>query len=355
MKVLVLTFPLINNYGGIIQAYALMKVLTELGFEPVLANLRPESDILAVTKYVIKRCFLPFSSKHKGSSLNIADPKIKSFIKEEISPKTEAIYNFNQLKKLLDRNEYSCCIVGSDQVFAKLGYPRFEDIYSLGFVNDKVTKIAYAASFGGGEFQGSANKVNYHSKSLKKFKAISVREESGVEVCERTFDVQAEHVLDPTIIIDKSYYIDIIEKYTCERNEGKLFSYILDKENKDYTFIEKVASEKGLELKEVNDGNDSKEKVNIEEWLNYIYSSDYIVTDSFHGVVFSIIFNKPFSCIINNKRGADRFLSLLKLVNLESRILDEHFVDHEIDWHGVNKVLSLLRLNSIDFLVKNLN
>ncbi|ENJ6565090.1 TPA: polysaccharide pyruvyl transferase family protein [Proteus mirabilis] len=358
MRIAVITFPLINNYGGIIQAYALMKLLSDLGHDPVLINFQSEKYFKSLIKYIVKKYILFFIKKYRNSVLTKKNYKLREFINLEINPKSQRIYNSKELYKYFLSNDFDACIVGSDQVFAKLGYSNFENDYSLGFLNKNIIKLSYAASFGGDKFLGDIEKIKYHSDNLKKFRKISVREKSGIKVCQDTFGIEAVHVLDPTMVIDKSYYINLIPFNGCAEKERKLFAYILDHTHEKEKIISKIAESKQLSVKKVSDGNSSNNVLSMEEWLGNIYNSDYIITDSFHGCVFCIIFNKPFNCIINNKRGADRFHSLLSLFNLENRILVEEYseknITPDIDWNIINNKIKLLQDYSINFLKNNL-
>ncbi|NBN70025.1 polysaccharide pyruvyl transferase family protein [Proteus sp. G2618] len=358
MRIAVITFPLINNYGGIIQAYALMKLLSDLGHEPVLINFQSEKYSKSLMKYIVKKYMLFFIKKYRNSILTKKNYSLRQFINLEINPRSENIYNSKELYKYFLSNKFDACIVGSDQVFAKLGYSNFENVYSLGFLNKNIIKLSYAASFGGDKFLGDVEKIKYHSDNLKKFRKISVREKSGIKICQNTFGVDAVHVLDPTMVIDKNYYINLISSNEYEKKEKELFAYILDNTNEKEEIVSNIAEIKQYSVKKVSDGNLSTNVLSMEDWLGNIYNSEYIITDSFHGCVFCIIFNKPFNCIINNKRGADRFLSLLSLFGLEDRILidgySEKNTNTDIDWEMVNSKIKSLKDYSIDFLKNNL-
>ncbi|EHH2567856.1 polysaccharide pyruvyl transferase family protein [Vibrio parahaemolyticus] len=351
MKVAVITFPLINNYGGIIQAYALMETLKELGHEPTLINLKTEGYSKALAKFLIKKYVFFFSGKYKNAKLIKKSQSLQRFIHEAITPLSSGIKNSQELKDFFDNNKFDACIVGSDQVFSKMGYTNFENDYSLGFITDDTIKISYAASFGGNDFQG--DNVEFHEQNLKKFKCISVREESAISVCLDRFNADAVHVLDPTMLVDKTKYVAFIER-TNQSEKGKVFAYILDSTPVINNIINEFALNKSFEIKEINDGNGSKKIASMEEWLGEIYNAEYVITDSFHGCVFCIIFNKPFSCVVNNQRGADRFYSLLRMFDLESRIFDGNVNDAPIDWESVNKKLEKNKLMSLGFLKSSL-
>ena len=161
-------------------------------------------------------------------------------------------------------------------------------------------------------------------------------------------------MIDPTLAIDKEYYIDLINDSCLSDANPGLFSYVLDTDKSKKEAIINLAKSKKLDVTIINDGNLDGEVISMEEWLNNIHSADFVVTDSFHGCVFCIIFNKPFACIFNEGRGKDRFISLLKQFKLEDRVLDENFEDKDINWNSVNRIMEKLQENSRNFLSENL-
>ena len=353
MKIGILTFPLINNYGGILQAFAMMKLIKSLGHEPVLVNLKYSHNFKIYTKYFIKKYILFFMKKYKSASLFKQNKNTKYFVDNYINPKTEPIYTTNELVKILNNSNFDACVVGSDQVFSSMSGIGFKDIYSLGFV-DNIIKIAYAGSFGGDFFKGK--NINLHSQNLKKFKAISVREQSGIEVCKKTFGVEAQHVLDPTMMIDKKEYEMLFENLPT-KTKGKIFAYILDKNSDKNAMLKRFAKEQKLEIYEINDGNTAKNIISPIEWMKAIYDAKIVITDSFHGCVFSIIFNKPFFAFVNEMRGNARFESLFGMFELKDRIInssDNINLKNEINYAKINKILSEKKEFSVNFIIENL-
>lgn len=357
MRVAVITFPLINNYGGIIQAFAMMKLLEDLGHEPILVNCQSESKLKAISKFIIKKYLLGFMSRFKGVTLTLKNKDLAKFVDTYINPKTAPIRNSQELKDYFDNNNFDACVVGSDQVFAKMGYTKFENDYSLGFINDDIIKLSYAASFGADRYQGDSQQIEFHRINLNRFSGVSVREESGVNVCRDTFSVDSMHVLDPTMMIAPSGYLDLVSADTIKlepRNSGELFAYVLDSDEAKTKAIKRFAKSKGLSTRQINDANATADVISMEKWISSIYYADHVITDSFHGCVFCIIFNKPFHCYINNKRGADRFISLLKMFGLENRIINDVMNDGIIDWSVVNEKLAMHKNKSKDFLQTHL-
>lgn len=352
MKIGILTFPLINNFGGILQAFALMQFLKSKGHQPKLIRLENEKYLKSLFKFYIKKILSVFLNKYKDNTLVKQSESAQQFIEKHIYPTTQPINNVKSLSRLFSSEKFDTIIVGSDQVFAKMSYPGFENIYSLGdksLINTR--KISYAASFGAEKYRGNSEEIAYHAENLSKFKAISVREKSGIQICKSLFDVEAVQTVDPTMLLQPSNY-DMLLK---ERHfGGRLFSYILDSSHKIAQFVQTIEKKIDTKAITIKDGNDSKENTDILDWLSGIKNSDYVITDSFHGCLFSIIFNTPFSCIINKDRGSDRFYSLLRELALLDRIncTDPY---KTISWDTVNSKVDLLRRDSSEYLVSALN
>jgi len=330
-----------------------MVFLRDIGHEPTLINLQVESRFMSVSKYIVKKYILFFLKKYNKATLTVKDSELKRFVDEYISPKTIPISNSKELHQYFDDHKFDACIVGSDQVFSKMGYSSFENDYSLGFLKDKTIKLSYAASFGGG-YQGDEDKIAFHKANLKEFDAISVRERSAVDVCARIFDVNAVHVLDPTMMIDKARYLEIFSGPFMSGLSAALFAYVLDSDSNKTKIIQGFSESRGLNIKRVADGNGTDNIISMGEWLRSILYSEYVITDSFHGCVFCIIFNKPFHCFINKKRGSDRFYSLLEMFGLEDRVIDGVIIDAPINWTRVNKELKLKKIESAAFLHEHL-
>ena len=353
MKIAVFTIPLLNNYGGTLQAFALVKFLNGCGFSAKLLNLEPNESRFSLNylKFLIAKII--YYKKYKNVIFKKRQyKKFERFILENI-PLTSKINGAKQLNKVFKRYKFNACIVGSDQVFRPEYYWLYRDSFSLGFLKDNVIKLSYAASFGGAKYSGYKEEV--HAKNFKKFKAISVREKSGIKVCKETFGVDAAWVLDPTMMLEIDEYKKLFKDIKTSNSKGRIFAYVLDKNLEKQTLINNFAKDKNLEIYEINDGNSSSDIISIQEWLKSIYEADTIITDSFHGCVFSILFNKPFYAFINKERGADRFYSLFEMFDLFDRIIDcNNFSQKNINYKKVNEIIKEQKELSKKFLISNL-
>lgn len=381
MKIGILTQSLQANYGGLLQNYALQQTLVRAGHEVETIDWEGGSGLRAMLyrmKVRVLHAFLPnrFSPlkyKPNNNEQAIIQRNTNHFINTYINH-TEAIHSYDGFVRQAAKGGYDAYVVGSDQCWRPC-YNAFLPSMFLDFVQDKqVKRIAYAASFGTDKWEFSPQQTAVCASLAQKFDLVTVREDSGVTLCKDYLGVDAVHVLDPTMLLSKEDYIQIIEKEQEPKSDGTLFNYILDPDAKKSTFIDKVAQENGLKVfqvlpkcqAETRTRKDVKSRIDdcvfpgVSTWLRAFMDAEMTVVDSFHGMVFSIIFNKPFWVIGNAHRGMSRFTSLLKVFHLENRLLDASGLDdvdlsQSIDWESVNEILKekqkeckLLLLNSLN-------
>lgn len=373
-KIAILTQPLGLNYGGMMQNYALQGILSEMGFEPLTINRDYNKDSRWITCKVKIYNFI-----HKIESKNIplevkkfAAKYNNDFVKRKINI-TKPISSNIYITDFFRNNDFDCYIVGSDQTWRPQYSPKIEN-YFLDFLNGKKGNskcIAYASSFGTDEWEYSPEKTEKVKVLVKQFDAISVREDSGIELCEKHLDTKAELVLDPTLLLTAEDYIKDL-RLKDYAGDKFLFTYVLDKNVAKLNYIDKCASKLGLKVKSSQSEKDifkyKKSDViadylqpPIEEWLSGFKNADFVITDSFHGMVFSILFRKPFVAIVNKERGTSRFTSLLKQLNLLDRLvfsvdsIPNEILDTSIDYEVVHKELEQLKNKSLAFLKQNLS
>lgn len=384
MKILVLTQPLHTNYGGLLQAYALQQVLKSMGHAVVtdrigvVKNLSLWSRVLrfayhAIRFYILKD-YRYYPYRYLFSSFNKekkAQKIISINMRRFVDIYIDTIDFFaGDVKLLCDKmKHFDAIVVGSDQVWRA----SMSDIptYFLSFTKAvNVKRIAYAASFGTDDLnEYSKMDMKIASESIKLFDAISVREESGVHLCRDYFKMDAVHVLDPTMLLSKDDYLKLIEEEDKPCSENILLTYVLDRTQEKNDIIQRVGE--ALHLTSCENGavkyfsNVVESNVSeciypsVSRWVAGFRDAQFVVTDSFHGTVFSIIFNKPFVAILNSKRGSSRFISLLSVLGLENRListtndlLEEHL--KPIDYTEVNKILNDWRYLSISFMERHL-
>ncbi|MBO2607078.1 polysaccharide pyruvyl transferase family protein [Shewanella algae] len=352
MKVAILTQPLHNNYGGLLQAFALQYYLKNQGHDVLTVDFVWNhkqryfgiKTIIgnAIRKYLLRRplnSIYPVTDEQK----RVIGQHTNRFTAEHIrtTQKIHSVAEFSYIKQY----GFSAYIVGSDQVWRPAYSPGMEAFFLSFLSNEENTKrIAYAASFGidnCDEF--NAEQLAEYAPLLQRFDAVGVREDSAVDLCKLHFGARAEHVIDPTLLLDKEIYCDLVAQDNIPASKGNMMVYVLDKALEKQLIIQKVASERGLTPFTVMPEQNGIYPP-VTQWLRGFMDAEYVVTDSFHGVAFSIIFNKPFIAIGNHDRGLARFTSILKMFGLEQRLifssteLSSELINQPIDFATVNQL-----------------
>jgi hypothetical protein len=314
MKIGFLTFPLNNNYGNLLQAYAMMTILKRMGHDVWLLDIKRtgQSSILQkhwsfikqlIKKYLLKRKIFSIipckNSRYYELNNMIIGQYTNHFIDKYLNPKVSPMYSSAELTYLVENIQFDAFIVGSDQIWRPQFMRNFLKTAYFDFLKDKkVKRIAYAASFGTDEWEYTPQLTHECSVLAKQIDAISVREKSGIALCEKYLGVKAKWVLDPTMLLDKNDYIELMEKTHIKHSGGDMFCYILDKTNEKQEIINTISNNLGLtsfyiDLK--TDENNLKNRIMepVESWLRGFYDAKFVLTDSFHGCVLSLIFNVP--------------------------------------------------------------
>ena len=377
MKIAILTQPLGRNYGGILQAYALQQSLTTLGHEASIVKRvdnYPGLKLLVwrlasfikclINKYIRKNGFVailnPFSEDYiTDIRIRYDYSALEDFILNHIS-QTKTIRSSKALRKYLVKNNYQYIVVGSDQVWREEYSPCILDFFG-GFLKskDNLKLMSYAASFGLEEIPISNPNKDYCKTLLSRFTSVSVREESARNLLLQEWNLKANVVLDPTFLIGKTIYESLI--LNSHKSDLGVFAYILDDDFYKEQIVHQVAQELCLNVETImlypKDINGHAGKLaSISDWLYNISNAKFVVTDSYHGCVFSIIFNKPFIVLANKKRGLDRFLTLLNLLDLTHRLvfsgeqISKDLLKENINYEKVNNIIEKERLFSINYL-----
>ena len=361
MRILIVNFALLANHGGILQCYALQEVLRGMGHKVIKAELHPKfrltlHQVLVIVKRALVRTFITKKSTpilyeyNQDKPRKIVCQNTDKFIKKYL--KLKRVNNMSEL----NGDDYDAIIVGSDQIWRRLCYEPLltnkssNDNAFLAFTDGwNCRRIAYAASFGVDYWEYNDEETIVIKELIRKFDAISVREDSGVNLIHKHLgaDLNITHLLDPTLLLDKEDYIKLFEKAGTKVSEGNLLVYVLDSTDEKRRIISQTAVTLARKPFNVNNPSydnwslppEQRVQTPIELWLRGFYDAEYVVTDSFHACVFSIIFEKPFTVIVNEYRGVARILSLLRVFGLEDRIVeslqDVQRVPLTIDWGKV--------------------
>lgn len=369
MKVGVITLSLYANYGGNLQAYALISSLKDMGHDAWFINRERHKPLFwvaplkalkrGINKYVRGRGTSVFEQRERA----VVARHSRAFIEKYIQPQTPEYLTSRQLSRGISRMGFDAIVVGSDQVWRRLYVKGNLTDYFCGFLSSEdvsTRRISYAASFGISDWDYDAEETAECAKLIKRFHAVSVREDTGVELCRNNLGVDAEHVIDPTMLLSVDRYIQLIDQ--PEKKLSGILIYVLDPDSGKKNLIDRVVSRLGMPAFSVNVESENK-KISphlrvappVEDWLRGFRDASFVITDSFHGTVFAILFNKPFIACGNPGRGMARFYSLLRVFGLEGRMvtdfnsLDDLSLDPP-DWVRVNEILDAQRKKAIGFL-----
>ena len=367
MKVDIITRHGTSNYGSLLQTYA-----TQI----VLKNLNCDSEIIDYIKYEErgKNKANTFLKRSKTWNRNIFTRLIYKLLQ---TPNHLIMYNkfkkfrtallkmtreygsFKELKESCPNADIYC--TGSDQVWGKIGNDEFDKAYFLDFVPKNKKCISYSASFGNEDICDDLKKEL--QGLLDKYDNLMVREESAVKIIEKYAEKSAKLVLDPTLLLTTEQW----KNMTTNIKEKRKYILVYQlHDNKEFDrYAKKIAKYKNLKLVRISPSIHNifksgklKWLPTPEEFLTYFANAEYILTDSFHATVFSLIFNKKFINILPDTTGT-RIINILEIVGLKDRILNdfEDFktIDKYIDFEKINKIIELKRVESINMLKNALN
>lgn len=354
-----------HNYGAVIQACALEYVLKDHGFYVEHINYLPQKDYVGRLKDLL-RPYLRFTGLIKESSQvkqMKGDEVFENFRIKWLNRTSETYRNKNSLSGV--GTKFDTVIVGSDQVWRTAMTEESGLIYFLDFLPYNVKRVSYAASFGVDSWEVNDELFNKQVRDeLLKFDAISVREKSGLDICNNEFNVDATHVLDPTLLAGTAFFDRTIAQLSDEQFD--LVYYKLDVDDNFIDLISEICSRFEYSSKDIysvkKDG--VKNYNSVENWIYSIANSKVVVTDSFHCVCLAIIYNKEFIYYPNENRGLARIQSLLDSLKIDSNNRIYPLVNPQpnkflndldlIDYSYVNTELDALKKGSLRYILESL-
>lgn len=335
------------NYGSELTYFALYHTLKDMGYSVLMIEWPEDS----------------YWKPYGCTQLFETEP----YANNEIAPLSR---NHYEMRRYNDKCRMF--LVGSDQLLNPNLYHGLGEVMVLDWVEPEKKKIGYALSIGREDVKYTLRDRKEIAYCLDKFHAVSVREKFSVEQMRDFFGITATWTLDPVFLCDRSWYESISSKGINRGGKG-VFAYILDFEKEflptlmDMAYkmgrkliVSSDAAKKGME--EDEDGCAILYDLSVEEWIANIKNSDLVVTDSFHGVCFAVIFQKDFIALRNYMRGGARLDSILGLLGLKNRLFDNIKIacesvsmDKKIDFQKVEKILEVEKSNSILWLRNALN
>lgn len=346
MKIRLITFHTPKNYGAVLQAYSLMSFLKTIAPDvkvidfntPHLQNAYPlkvhSSGLKGNIKAALDNSFLPQKKMKYRKFDDFVDNKLDL---------TERFDSFERLRNTPpDADVY---VTGSDQVFGPNRVEEERNAFYLNFGDESIQRIAYAASFGVKDVP--EDRKQEIGSYLRRFDKIAVREKSGMRIVEQLSGKTAVEVLDPVFLNDVAFWKHTSVAYPIG-NEPYLLYYRLMSDRRSDENVRKIAAEKGLKLVVVMDGflmwkaDRVLRDVGPQELLYLIDHAEFVATDSFHGVAFSLIFEKQFFFCDYQENLAERALNLMKIAGTERCAGLNGGTGREIlEYADINKKLSV--------------
>ncbi len=311
---IITNFWFTNNYGAALTAYALQQLFKDKGFDYKILNYNPNKE-----KEEYKNCI------------------ITKFVDKYLS-KTHKIKTKHELEEL---NKYTDnFVVGSDQVFRYKYTKNSLETYFYTYTDFSKRRVAFSASFGTNKFEADIENTYKIEKFLKRFHSITTRELDGINLCKNTFNINnVTQLLDPVFLTDKKHFLELINSQKENFYKNKIACYILDQSEEINAILNKISKETGLEIFNIN-----KENVSVEEFLTAIKHSKFLITDSFHGTCFAILFHTPFKCYRNLNRGNSRFQTLIDIFNIKEFFTDNYSkiniqINNKINWEIFDNII----------------
>jgi polysaccharide pyruvyl transferase WcaK-like protein len=345
-KIASITFHWAANYGAVLQAFALQKFLKNKGFDTEIIDYIPfRTWVISCLMSIKKRDFSYFEKLWS----------FRKFKKENLIVSKKKYFNNKSLFK--SGNDYSAVVCGSDQIWNKAFTTRAEGkptlSYFLNFAGENTKRISYATSFGATKLDKET--VDIFKDELQKFSAISVRENTAKQILSN-IGIESKVVVDPTLLLEEKDYSFLLKNKNYG-SESDVLTYIIHSNQTQANEINDYV------VKKYNNSNYIIKDCDIYEWLARIKNSKIVVTNSFHGTVFSLIFHKPFITVAVPGSGMnDRLTTLLSSLGLSERFLDDfnketidELIEKDINWQEVDKKINDLRGLSAEFLLEALN
>lgn len=364
-KIGILTYHFVLNYGAALQAFALQEYLKKIGHHVELIDYRPSHlekggrfyfpknfrllKMNLIKSYIKLRSFFNLFSKR----IRHKNKKFQDFQNDYLNLSKKTIKKFRCLTE--SSFDYDIFICGSDQIWNSSNHSGIDKAYFYSFLPENCFTVSYAASFGRSFIEDKYR--NEVAELLKPFNLISVRELSGVQIVNELSGKEAQCVLDPTLLLGEGI-LDLVD--LKEPKEEFIFSYAL--RSKDTVNLTNDYISKKLNLGLISDKSLKAKKYALSplEWLSHIKGSSFMVTNSYHGTLFSLIFKKPFIFVaLSGSKSSynERAISLLCELGLKSRVLEsfnetaiDSIIGLEINWGEVSAKLIDKRKNSEEFL-----
>ena len=355
MKIAIITCQRAFNYGAVLQTYALQKYLRNNGDDVYVIDYIPEYLRKSTNKNIILKIIRPI--------LRWGDfKKSKKVFGEFLEKNTKLTKKYNSYSELKNNPpEVDAFIAGSDQIWNCNTNIGKDDAYFLGFVSKNKKKISYAASIAMDKIP--EEQINRFKENLKDFDYISIREKTGVKLLENIGIKNVERVLDPVYLLDKSEWDQIAGKSSFKLcNEKYILVYGFKRQKDLYEYARKVANERNCKIYSINT-NFEDYFLDVDKYfynatpydiVNLVKNAEEVITNSFHGLSFSIIYNKPVHQFKKMGNENSRMVDLLEELKMSERLVKDRLLDKEVNYGETNEIIKCNKNISSQFLKNSL-
>lgn len=361
-KVGIITCGKEPNYGACLQAFATLHAIKDMGYNAELMNYSFGAD----------KFYSPFNQPTLKSSI-IATlfyfPRksqwlsFEKFRQQNMSYSSKRLYNCSDFEEV--KKDYSCFVTGSDQVWnPELGIDVNITLQSFIHDGDAIRRISYASSFGSSSLKKKY--IDLYTRELEKFSAISVREASGATLINKMLhrDI-CSTVCDPVMLFDEHFWKKYMDNSKTPTDKY-IVIYDMRHSSEVMNCARSLAKARGCKIiamsrvKLLKKGIQFVTNLSPSQFLSYMYNAEAVVTDSFHGTVFSILFHKEFYSFVsgNGVKIGERLLHLLDVLNLKNRLyskFDKTMEFTPINYSSIDPIVSDFRDRSFNYLKKALN
>lgn len=354
-----------TNYGSALQSWAVFNTINRLGkdkYEAVLIDYCPrihlDKDILNPMKHMFDQdeesqhaCIVTLPAIHENYF------KFDKFYHNRFN-KTGTHYTFENFEQIVEKDGITKFVCGSDTIFCTLEFHGFDDGYFANFPCMRGKSISYAASFGDATFD--ENTYPILNERLKNFKALGIRENKYIPYIKENISVPCKKTIDPTLLLTSSDY-DMICADRIIR-EKYILLYARRYNPKMFAFADRIAEEKGYKVIDISlraetlkDKHEPWYKAGVEEFLSLVKYAEMVITNSFHGLIFSVQYRKPF-VVFTREQAGNKIDELLDLFGLQKHMMIDGTEDlpTSINYDDVHKRIQVAREESLQFFEQSL-
>ena len=345
-----------HNYGAVLQAAALEYICRQLGHKAAHLDYMAKPRVtfirqLSQLKNRVARMLRILGLRDTPMANQAANEEAFERFRKTFINRTERIKSVQDFRRIVQG--FDAAIVGSDQVW-RPAMAKDVIAFFLGYVPKGVDRISYAASFGTETWEHGDDAILTEKvrQELQQFKAISCREQSGVEICRNVFGIEAIHVLDPLLLVDNSFF-DWVLSHSSVKPGAKLVYYKLDTAPAFHKDLKTISSEFGDALNIYSLSNTVRHYREVPDWLALIAGSEVVVTDSFHCICLGLRFGKEVIYCPNERTGRTRLDSLFKQLDIENEPLGIKVETSMFNLRRSDNIASLLEEKSycsLDFI-----